>query len=193
MADLSCVLFPNKWLVPNSVRQRGMGGLWECVCLYAVCFLLRPLAVTSVLITLDPEQPQAAWPPPLLQPSSSSPTLSAPHSCSLLIPPSPTFSICNLWCHRSLLSFLRVTRPSIMQTPPRGFDLTGRLAAQPSAPVLWLSLCCAFVALWHPWNRSGEVCAHSPTHTHTHSQAVDELRRSVWVPQSSTGPNYTCL
>lgn len=46
LAVLRCVLFPHKWLVPNSVRLRGREGLWEhvwvclcvCVCLYSFVF-----------------------------------------------------------------------------------------------------------------------------------------------------------
>lgn len=80
--------------MPNSVRQRAREGLWEsvsvcvcvcmCLCVVCLCFKLWPLAVTPVLITLQPEQPQALLPLLLLQPSSSlSPFLS--HSCSLCL------------------------------------------------------------------------------------------------------------
>ncbi len=77
----------NGWCQIVSDREAGKasGNLCVCVCVCVhvympMCIKLRPLAVTPVLITLQPEQPQALSPLLLLQPSSS---LTLFHSCSL--------------------------------------------------------------------------------------------------------------
>ena len=65
----------NGWCHIVSDREAGKAfgsvcvcfGVCVCVYIYTpVCFKLRPLAVTPVLITLQPEQPQALSPPLLL-------------------------------------------------------------------------------------------------------------------------------